>query len=346
QSAGKRGFLISLISAVVVPMLGACNAASKLGSSSPTYYLDSVLNIIEFRALHARQVDWKAVRAKCMQLAEHAKTTTDTYRAINYALSQLHDNHSFLEDASGKRTLSSESSEPEPVRIKSSNLFEDEHGRIGLLLVGAFVGDCDSEQSQRYAGLIRNNISEILKMNPSAWIVDLRGNTGGNMWPMLAGVGPIIGGGTIGYFQYPRSSVPWFYQQGESGIIDSAEQKVVNFKLEKSIDDCEAVPVAVLIDDSTLSSGEAVALSFKGRPRTRFFGQHTGGLTTANETITLSDGAVLYLTTAEEADRNRNVYPAGLAPDVAVKQEGVPLGDKNDPVIRAARRWLSTVASD
>jgi len=30
------------------------------------------------------------------------------------------------------------------------------------------------------------------------WIVDLRGNGGGNMWPMLAGVGPVLGEGVVG----------------------------------------------------------------------------------------------------------------------------------------------------
>ena len=35
------------------------------------------------------------------------------------------------------------------------------------------------------------------------WIVDLRGNGGGNMWPMLAGIGPILGEGIAGYFIDP-----------------------------------------------------------------------------------------------------------------------------------------------
>ena len=31
---------------------------------------------------------------------------------------------------------------------------------------------------------------------------DLRGNIGGNMWPMIAGVGPILGDGIIGWIVY------------------------------------------------------------------------------------------------------------------------------------------------
>ena len=35
------------------------------------------------------------------------------------------------------------------------------------------------------------------------WIVDLRQNGGGDMWPMLAGVGPVLGDGPAGSFVFP-----------------------------------------------------------------------------------------------------------------------------------------------
>jgi C-terminal processing protease CtpA/Prc len=100
----------------------------------------------------------------------------------------------------------------------------------------------------------------------------------------------------------------------------------------------------VLIDGVTASSGEAVAISFKGRPRTVLIGSHTRGLSTNNETIKLSDGAKLYLTTSGEADRNKVLYDAGIAPDISITQGDVAYGDKADPGIRAAVKWLSKAA--
>lgn len=49
------------------------------------------------------------------------------------------------------------------------------------------------------------------------WIVDLRGNGGGNMWPMIAGVGPVLGEGTAGAFVDPDDNVTlWGYANGAS----------------------------------------------------------------------------------------------------------------------------------
>ena len=61
--------------------------------------------------------------------------------------------------------------------------------------------------------------------------------------------------------------------------------------------------VAVLTNQAVASSGEAIAVAFRGRPGTRTFGADTCGLPTANESYTLSDGATLFLTVAREADR-------------------------------------------
>jgi carboxyl-terminal processing protease len=41
-----------------------------------------------------------------------------------------------------------------------------------------------------------------------------------------------------------------------------------------------APPVAVLVDRDTGSSGEGIAIDFRGRPETRFFGELTYGAAT------------------------------------------------------------------
>jgi hypothetical protein len=56
--------------------------------------------------------------------------------------------------------------------------------------------------------------------------------------------------------------------------------------------------IAVLLSSATSSSGEAVAIAFRGNPNTRSFGQRTRGLTTANGRFTPSDGAIIILTQA------------------------------------------------
>ena len=93
--------------------------------------------------------------------------------------------------------------------------------------------------------------------------------------------------------------------------------------------------VAVLIDNGVASSGEAVVLSFKGRPDTRSFGDRTCGFSTANAPYLMSDGATLNITEAVMADRTRTRYGASIQADEAVAA---------DQVVERAIMWLRTGA--
>jgi C-terminal processing protease CtpA/Prc len=84
--------------------------------------------------------------------------------------------------------------------------------------------------------------------------------------------------------------------------------------------------VAVLTNSGTAASGELVAMSFLGRPGTRSFGEGTCGMTRANRSFDLGDGAVLYLVSAIEADRNGHEYGwVSLVPDEQL-DAGVTVG--------------------
>ena len=56
-----------------------------------------------------------------------------------------------------------------------------------------------------YAIHIQNLIKSLdSNYNIKYWIIDLRENWGGDMYPMIAGLAPIIGEGTYGYFVLPK----------------------------------------------------------------------------------------------------------------------------------------------
>ena len=51
--------------------------------------------------------------------------------------------------------------------------------------------------------------------------MDLRDNGGGNMWPMIAGIGPLLGDGLYGHFvDADEQVVRWGYENGASYIED------------------------------------------------------------------------------------------------------------------------------
>jgi C-terminal processing protease CtpA/Prc len=93
-----------------------------------------------------------------------------------------------------------------------------------------------------------------------------------------------------------------------------------------------------------------VAISFKGRPRTRSFGQPTNGLSSANGTFPLPDGATILLTTAIEADRTGKRYGEKVDPDEIVAAPtpapgAAPANPTEDATIAAARAWLTQSCS-
>ena len=177
-----------------------------------------------------------------------------------------------------------------------------------------------------FSGKIQSLIRHLdTKNNVQGWIVDLRGNNGGNMWPMLAGLAPLTGAGPLGYFVQNVKGV-------ESKNVWKADVVKVKkaYKLKKP-----DTKIAVLIGPRTGSSGEMTTVAFIGRSNTRLFGQPTGGYTTANRTFILSDGSNLLLASSYVADRNQKKYLNKITPDEIV--EPVP---GLDAEVKAAERWL------
>ncbi len=74
--------------------------------------------------------------------------------------------------------------------------------RLAYLLLPGFTTSDEAER-HLYASNLQTLIRGTDARNPCGWVLDLRENTGGNIWPMLAGLGPLIGDGIIGGFVYP-----------------------------------------------------------------------------------------------------------------------------------------------
>jgi len=185
--------------------------------------------------------------------------------------------------------------------------------KIGYIAVFEFNAQAEDEMN-KYADEIQNLIIELDKQSVCGWIVDLRENSGGNMYPMIAGLGALIGEGELGSFKDATGHITnWYYRDGQAWEGDMPHARVSHPEF---LYDPDETPVAVLIGPQTASSGEATAISFRGRLNTRFFGKPSYGLTTGNEGFPLSDGAMIILTVAVELDRTSQEYGGSITPDV------------------------------
>lgn len=277
---------------------------------------------MEANSIKRLEIDWEAFRTTVFDEVPYAQRYTQTYPAIRTALQLLADGHSSYRAVTGDvlfvPTRRCESSGAETPALPSA---------IGYVRVGAYRGG--GLAGDDFATDIQSTIAVQDRGDVVGWIVDLRGNTGGNMWPMVAGLGPLLGEGVLGYFLEPTGvAMAWGYEDGQSWLEDVTIQSVqAPYELE--------VPepkVAVLIDNLVVSSGEAVAIAFKKRPNTRFFGMATCGLSTANRSFRMSDGAILNLTTSFMADRTQDVYGDQVEPDEVVLDP--------DLTVERAVEWL------
>jgi hypothetical protein len=315
-------------------------------------YLDTAVNIIRQNALYKDSVDWQYVE-KCLPIfSEGAQTTTDCYSTIRFVLEQLGDKHSSLTEPEAQQAWLQEKTEEELFKIPfAEGQILDKN--IGYIQMKRFSTGNLKEQitfADSLHRLIKKlDKAEILSDNGvktksglRGWIVDLRENTGGNCWPMLAGIGPILGEGTAGYFASPDPHKKefnyemWGYEHGFS--ISEKGVKMVEltqpYKVRKDL------PIAVLIGEKTGSSGEVIVTSFKNHPRARLFGEPTGGYSTANWIYTLSDNATIELTFSVYADRKKVHYGKKIDPDVIVKNTTTNPDLTNDDVIKEAIGWL------
>lgn len=192
--------------------------------------------------------------------------------------------------------------------------------------------------SQAYPTLAQGVIRSADQPPACGWIVDLRRNTGGNMWTFLAAVGPILGSGELGGFLYRDGHREgWSYEEGE--VRWNGERRDES-AVEGPIYEMAPRPVALLTSPATVQAGETLLVAFKGRPATRLFGEPTQGLPVLTDHTTLSDEAEIFVSGAFSYDRDGTLYDGPLAPDEAVATDWSRFGSDDDPVIQAALAWL------
>lgn len=307
----KKYFLISLL----FIGLFSCNETEEPRITAEAEgFLNEVLNIMETNSINRNTIDWTEFRSKVFEKVGAAQTIDETYVGIGEALTLLGDNHSFFRKPDGGGIFGNRSIRCNAAPIFSFSVPEN----IGYVKVSGFSGS--REEGVPFADRIQESIRSQDSPDLIGWVVDLRGNTGGNMWPMIAGIGPVLGEGTVGYFVDPDDNQSaWGYSNGRSIINgNTAVQSSDSYKL------ISPTPkVAVLLDNDIASSGEAVAIAFVGRENTRSFGSPTCGLSTANQSFTLSNDAQLLLTVSYMADRNLNLFGTPIVPDEEISNEEV-----------------------
>jgi hypothetical protein len=163
------------------------STSTTIAPKNPNEYLRQGLDIIQENAFYSSKLDWPAERAKAQQMAAGAATFADTYAALSEVLRDLGDRHSRF-------------ATPQQVNESSGGLLPEgpPDGRvltpaISLLHLPVVSGPQSSAGAHRYVDAAET----ILRGSPRAcgWILDLRGNPGGNLVPIMLAAAPLLGEG-------------------------------------------------------------------------------------------------------------------------------------------------------
>ncbi len=305
--------------------------------------LDAVLDHAEEASMYRNKVDWDVLRREAYQLAVGADTIPDLAPAITYMLEELGDTHGrFLYN---RQHLSFYTGPDKPHlagldvdvynNIQSGQVYNFEASLLApsvgyVRIVGLPMGD-NTQMSRE----IQDAVCAVHAMGANDWIVDLRYNGGGNMFPMVEGLAAILGdgpaGGAVGLTE--EENATWRVENGDFYYNDQSVQ------LENACTYEDLPKVAVLTSMYTASSGEVVAVAFKGREHTRFFGEFTHGLTTVNDYTPLDSLSILLLSVSTYQSRDGKVYDAYV--DVDEYIPFVPDATmEEDAGVRRALEWL------
>ncbi|OEJ36084.1 hypothetical protein BGK67_30655 [Streptomyces subrutilus] len=321
-------------------------------SAAAELFLTHVLDLLQKNSLERNKVDWPEVRRQAFADAAGAKTTADTYEAIDTAVKALNNRHTYFLRPDQAAALDPPVEVPGtegPPPVPRGHLIGQKIGYVSLPTTDKIPG---------YARAGAEVVRTVDASGPCGWIVDLRGDSGGAMWPMLDALAPLLGDGRLGAFvdadgeqsawelkkgqlsvggEVISKDVPPSIETGEPGIDDYVTHNAYVLKRPRP-------PVAVLTGPETASAGEATLIAFRGRPEARSFGLPTAGLATGNTTYPFHDGSLLVLTETADVDRTGRRYGnTPIAPDVRVDFTDQDVaGGPGDPVVDAARKWLES----
>lgn len=265
-------------------------------------YIKKAVRIMDRNGIYAQGPEWE--KAKAEALEAKPSSLEEAQEIVIQAGKVAGGKHTFLMTADEVMENDTTAWEMPTVELLGDG--------IVVIKLPQFMGN--SEDGIKYANMVLNAIPNTLQ----GVIIDLRGNRGGNMYPMIAAVHRFLPDDIILQLRTRHNNMK---------INVAYVMKVAGVGQQTPID----CPVALLTDEWTGSSGEAVLLCFRGLTNARTFGAPTAGYASCNQPFNLPGGSKLVLTTGEDVARTGEVFcDDPIEPDMLTETP-----------IEAALEWLT-----
>ena len=309
-------------------------APQKSPSPEVELYIHEYFDIVYQNSIINDKIFIAELKRKTMYFCRDCVDKSQCYKVLkDYTTRNLNDNHSFFTTATEYKEMIEGGIHPG----NSENLHNYPTGKmlkenIAYISLPMFVSN-DTKLQALYADSIQNMIANFDNRNPKGYIIDLSNNGGGNCFPMIAGVGPLIGNGVCELsFSGNGTLSKVIYNEGWTGRDTTLMFQKTNPYHLKHPDK----PIAIIYGSGTASSGEVTAIAFIGLANTKSFGKETAGATTRVDNFQMSDGAYLNLASGIDGDRNKNKFIGKIKPDIATTD--------TEAAITEAIRWILDMA--
>lgn len=271
-----------------------------------------VINTIELlraNSIVGNQVNWDVLQSEAIEIAERTGNEVDLDNSIAHITALLQDGHSAYFSRAQSESFNTAVQESFTSSITSE---VSEVDGVPQVSVNGFRS-MDSKLAEVAAGKLRGQVDKAIAATKCGVIVDLTKNSGGNMYPMLSGLAPLLPDGILLQFESvdgTRTAV-----RSNEGAIEFGNQQILPAIQTKFVSAAKRLPTAIILGHATGSAGEMVAIAFKGRKDVRSFGQPTAGAVTGVTPFKLRHGGLLALATSWTLDSRGRKYIESLAPD-------------------------------
>lgn len=252
---------------------------------TPKGYVRHCIRLLDRQALYANTPEWQQTKKEILTGADSISDMNDAHEAVSRAAFVAGGKHSRLV-APVIDTAAYRENAPE-VRL----LKED----IVYIILPAHSGI--KVPDSLYVHTVLDFLQE--NLDAKGVILDLRDNSGGNMYPMIAAVSPLLPDGIVLSFKNRTHTMPVSLEY----VLKNARLQPGGIKKVSS-----TTPLAILTNEWTASSGEATLLCFRGLEKVRTFGKPTAGYASANIVQELADGYQLLITISCDVARTGEAF--------------------------------------
>ena len=329
---------------IVIGFIGFLFLCACQGQSQKEAYHPMVLKAKE-TSLYTDRINWEEVNTGFLKRINKDESLTGQTEGLQYLINSLGDKHAQIRSVKNHALIVSyngksggeDNRESEFINtvindVSAKFSYQYLENGIGYLkVVGIGPGNVKAQ-----AEFIRQGLKDLKSKGVNKWIVDLRFNGGGNMEPMISGLAPLIGEGRIAGAINKENQIRSYTIN--NGQFFNADRLVCEMDNQPKIESNEKV--VVLLSRYTISSGELVAVAFKGRDNTTFIGEETAGYTTGTGYDKMNDELALIISQDVFIDRNQKRYDKKVGVDKYVQfQHNVSLEQDNQ--IKRAKDWLN-----